>query len=1049
MILLRRLRVHAFKQLANIDIEFPRRGAILVEGANESGKSTLFEAIFFALYGRPLVGEDERPVLDDVIPHDGASAYITLHVISGDVELEIRRTVTRGRAGKNATQKVLLRVSRPGEPVEEIATARAADDRIEQELHGLNGDTLRNSCLMEQKALDRIEALDRERREASIARLLGIGQIQKIEKDLDRTRQARAQQLARCQAECAVAEARQAATAAERAEAEAAERFHAARVRALLDQRDRRDGNTSDSLRTDAELQTSRQALMVRLEEVARLQRLRDATAAASAAVERALQADRAGTEARARLDDLNRLEREQLPPLRSRLETLTAAASALSTRDAAQSRLSALERLVTAAEAAAQARQAEAEAEQALVSAHTESARLTTGVTLSRWARLKETETLIHEESEQRNTLAKQRQALAARNAAAHATARRTLLVGLLLALLTLACGVAGILIHLAWIPAALLLALTIVFAVRLSGAHAATREARTALAGIERAESEAHARREMALRLAGSLDELPRLEADLRAAGLSVPDSPAAALATVAALPDSPSDPESAEAARRALDEARLARERRRAAREAMDTEVRAAKQQVAPNETDLDDLRAARAALETARRERAAAEADLHRHLEALDVAPNAPAIAAARGATKQEQALIVAQLARREALVRECESLAASHLDAQRVANAALAALNVQAREVGIELPPATPHLTTSDEVPPLTASPTRDGPSLEAASLDNLSTKIDARLAALDEPGARIELGRIEERLSTLARERNSASLSRDEQIVQIQNALAEQGIACAGDEPFAMLAGRWPALVEAQPGNVEMVERALQEARGEAHHQRERAAELARQHHLDGEELDAGECRERLHAIARDLRRHELALEMAQTIRANIVRRVIPETAVYMRSLLPELTAGRYRDVRLQSADTGGADLRLHVWDQLAGRYVAKNLFSGGTRDQCSLALRLAFALATLPKELGAMPGFIFLDEPLSSFDAERSRALVHILTRGTIAHQFSQVILISHSQSFERDSMRYHVRMAGGRIAATNLPSAREAAALWDAEAAIAAPTL
>src|SRR2546430_8668554 len=142
-----------------------------------------------------------------------------------------------------------------------------------------------------------------------------------------------------------------------------------------------------------------------------------------------------------------------------------------------------------------------------------------------------------------------------------------------------------------------------------------------------------------------------------------------------------------------------------------------------------------------------------------------------------------------------------------------------------------------------------------------------------------------------------------------------------------------------------------------------------------------------------------------------------------------MRFLLPALTGGRCRDARLLAEEGNGADLRIALWDELAGRHVAKNLFSGGTRDQCSLALRLAFALATLPRALGALPGFIFLDEPLSSFDAERSHALVDVLTQGEIARQFAQVMLISHSQSIERESFRYHLRMVGGRVAASDLP--------------------
>jgi DNA repair exonuclease SbcCD ATPase subunit len=146
-----------------------------------------------------------------------------------------------------------------------------------------------------------------------------------------------------------------------------------------------------------------------------------------------------------------------------------------------------------------------------------------------------------------------------------------------------------------------------------------------------------------------------------------------------------------------------------------------------------------------------------------------------------------------------------------------------------------------------------------------------------------------------------------------------------------------------------------------------------------------------------------------------------------------MQPLLQQLTGGRYRDVRLtpeESNDQSSTmDYRIRVWDRAAGRFVAKNLFSGGTRDQCSLALRLAFALATLPQELGVAPGFIFLDEPLSAFDAQRAQALVELLTTGIIAQQFNQVVLISHSHAFDRDAFHYHVRMEGGQVIESDLP--------------------
>ena len=94
MIVLKRLRVDALKHLRGIDLCFPRRGGVLIEGPNEAGKSTLFEAIYFALYGRALVGE-ERPTLAALIPHDRSQASVSLSLVSGETELEVTRALVR------------------------------------------------------------------------------------------------------------------------------------------------------------------------------------------------------------------------------------------------------------------------------------------------------------------------------------------------------------------------------------------------------------------------------------------------------------------------------------------------------------------------------------------------------------------------------------------------------------------------------------------------------------------------------------------------------------------------------------------------------------------------------------------------------------------------------------------------------------------------------------------------------------------------------------------------------------------------------------------
>ena len=149
-----------------------------------------------------------------------------------------------------------------------------------------------------------------------------------------------------------------------------------------------------------------------------------------------------------------------------------------------------------------------------------------------------------------------------------------------------------------------------------------------------------------------------------------------------------------------------------------------------------------------------------------------------------------------------------------------------------------------------------------------------------------------------------------------------------------------------------------------------------------------------------------------------------MIGKVLPDTIDNMCVLLPMLTAERYRYAELTP------DYRLQVWDERKRAYVEKTLFSGGTQDQFSLALRLGFALAALPRELGTSPGFLFLDEPLSSFDRDRTAALVTLLTTGQIATFFRQIFLISHSQGFDATLFSHHIVMEHGRVAESTLPS-------------------
>lgn len=163
-----------------------------------------------------------------------------------------------------------------------------------------------------------------------------------------------------------------------------------------------------------------------------------------------------------------------------------------------------------------------------------------------------------------------------------------------------------------------------------------------------------------------------------------------------------------------------------------------------------------------------------------------------------------------------------------------------------------------------------------------------------------------------------------------------------------------------------------------------------------------------------------EVRRH--ASTILAEARRRMVDRVLPETERNMTMILPLLTAGRYFHARITE------DYRIDLWDEGAGRYVGKNVYSGGTKDQISLALRLAFAIASLPQEMGSSPGFLFMDEPLSSFDEERTGALVELITTGELAATFPQIFIISHSRSFNPGRFPHVIHMENGDIQYTTL---------------------
>ena len=152
------------------------------------------------------------------------------------------------------------------------------------------------------------------------------------------------------------------------------------------------------------------------------------------------------------------------------------------------------------------------------------------------------------------------------------------------------------------------------------------------------------------------------------------------------------------------------------------------------------------------------------------------------------------------------------------------------------------------------------------------------------------------------------------------------------------------------------------------------------------------------------------------AAKLLEATRDGIVAGVKGRIQSFMMQFLPALTGERYNMAQIDEGD-----YRIQVYDREAQRWRGKGVFSGATQDQFSLALRLAFALSTIPQSRGARPGFIFLDEPLSGFDAQRRDGLLSLL-KGDLARYFDQIIVISHLEEL-RGEFPAHLQMEDGRV--------------------------
>ena len=976
MIHLKRLYANNFKQLQDLELRFPDHARILVQGKNEAGKSTLFEAVFFALFGTALATETGARGLDDLIGYGMEKARVELDVQAGDCVFKIARTIVRGKS--NAWELDITR----GEAVEELRGNTAVNKRLIAEL-GFDGDALLNTCFVEQKKLEKLEGLNKAKREESLAKLLNLDSLVAIEGDL-KIRAEDKQELERLKKRAELADIQHELPTHEEQLAKTESQL------TLIDLRGAVDGATEE-LRAVQQLDAAIRALAeqrkVAAQRVARIealkeamQNVKDARTAAERAAENAREIERLKTE-----QAETRRATEDAPSLQTRSQALRQLAHSLQRlnqiRDAHEASARRAEQLAAVETRLADLSATVAHEEQSLAHVETRIHEYAIGAALGDWIAARrevtpagEVEGAVREQQAARDEISR----------------RFRIEVYGLAALLFVLVAAAAIVQPLAIIFLVLAALVLIALAAR---ATMLWRDLARAAEALGQAEGEAR------LRASASEAQVARwkdAEARLAQLNVAIPETIDLAHSRRVAIA------REMDAPRKTGDELRAdegsTRERLLNARAVLGELQR---------QNSISD--AANAQQERAQCERVARKAEtmlarwqprLQTRAQSLGVELDANTIERAR---YQIDAQVEQLRKRANDATRLGQEIARREQQAQ-----ALIAPAREAYEKARSIKPDAPVWTAA----------------LAVEGYNGFGKELRGDYDALGGETVVKEAREIEGELGRRQGERATRARNAELLVARARDLLGTSAPASMGLTELEELGARLRGI---ELGDEPTLRAQHRELVGRVHSLRDRQAQLERELGLEGAALDRAECRAEWQEKARQSLVRERGVEIVSLARRRIVQKVLPSTIDYMRRILPALTRDRYHDAQLDSES-----YKIQVWDERAasgGAFKEKNIFSGGTKDQFSLALRLAFALATLPQERGSAPSFIFLDEPLGSFDDERADALIYLLTEGEIAQAFNQIFLISHVRVDER-LFTHRVVLENGRVAFTDLPT-------------------
>ena len=158
-------------------------GIILITGLNESGKSTILDAVLYALFGR-VIRPSKMPSNDDIISYGNGEAQVRLEFDIGDNRYRVVREVHKTRPNRATLVEV-----KPNGTTKALANSvKDVTAEIERLLGGITYDEIVASSVVAQKDLERLikQRLDDRRKVINV--FLNLESFNKVQDQLDTER---------------------------------------------------------------------------------------------------------------------------------------------------------------------------------------------------------------------------------------------------------------------------------------------------------------------------------------------------------------------------------------------------------------------------------------------------------------------------------------------------------------------------------------------------------------------------------------------------------------------------------------------------------------------------------------------------------------------------------------------------------------------------------------------------------------------------------------------------------------------------------------------